>query len=114
MTLASTTWWIVGYALGAAVVLVAAALLVAAIALVRRVVGQAGDIVAALEGARSNTAPLVAIAEVNLALERIAAGLERLRGAQAARAGGNGGSESGAGPGFAGRIRGRLGPRESG
>jgi hypothetical protein len=65
------TWWIVGWIVGGAVVLVAAVLLVTIIALARRIVGQAGAIVAALNGARGNTEPLFDIANVNYSLEQI-------------------------------------------
>lgn len=75
----TTAWWIVGWIAGAAVVVVAAALLLAIIALARRVTRQAGEIEAALDGARANTEPLFGLAAVNDALVRIAAGLEDLR-----------------------------------
>ena len=72
MVAASTqTWWIVGWIVGGTVVLVAAALLLVIIALARRIVGQAGAIVSALDGARSNTEPLFDIANVNYSLEQI-------------------------------------------
>lgn len=102
MTAASTTtWWIVGYAIGGVVVALVAALLILAIALVRRLVRQAGDIVAGLEGARGNTEPLIAIANVNGEIDRIHTGLRALREAAAKQ---NGESA----PGAVGRIRERL------
>ena len=68
---AASTWWIVGWIVGGAVVLVAAGLLIAIIALARRIVGQAGAIVAALDGARANTAALFDIASINYSLDQI-------------------------------------------
>ena len=75
MLLASSTWWIVGWSVGVAVVVVAATLLLAIIALARRIVRQAGDIVAALDGTRANTEPLFDLAHVNFSLEQITRGL---------------------------------------
>lgn len=79
LALSTQTWWIVGWALGAAVVLVAALLILAIIALARRIVRQAGEITAALEGARANTAPLFDLTRTNLALDRIHRGLAATR-----------------------------------
>ncbi len=81
MTLAISTvgWWVLGWALGAAVVLVAAVLLVAIIALARRIVRQTEEITAALERARDNTRPLFDLTATNLALDRIARGLGEAR-----------------------------------
>ena len=67
----TTTWWILGWSVGTAVVLVAAALLLAIIGLARRIVRQAGEIVSALDGARVNTEPLFDLANVNYSLEQI-------------------------------------------
>lgn len=83
----TTTWWIVGWVAGGAVVAVAAGLLVVIVVLARRVVRQADEIVVALDGARANTEPLVDVADVNEALDRIACGLAAL-GAPAERSGG--------------------------
>lgn len=68
-------WWIFGWATGAVVVLLVAALVLAAIVLVRRIISQAGDIIAALDGARVNTEPFYDLAHVNHALVRIAGAL---------------------------------------
>ena len=77
--LALSGWWIVGWAIGAAVVAVAALLLIAIIALGRRIVRQADDITAALDGARENTAPLFEVTKTNLAIDQITRGLARVR-----------------------------------
>ena len=66
-----TTGWIIGYAIGAGVVVVVAALVVTATVHARRVVSQAGDIIAALEEARDNTTGLWEVAKVNRHLEAI-------------------------------------------
>lgn len=81
IALSSTAWWTIGFAVGAAVVVVAAALLLVIIVLARRVVRQAGEIIAALDGARENTNALFDVANTNLALDRIARGLRAARGA---------------------------------
>ena len=54
----TTGWWILGYAVGAAVVVVAASLLVAIIALARRIVRQAAAITLALDGSERLEQPL--------------------------------------------------------
>lgn len=79
MTAALSTWWIIGWAAGGFVVLLAASLLLTIITLGRRIVRQAGDIAVALDGARTNTGPLFDLANTNFALERIARGLARAR-----------------------------------
>lgn len=79
LAVSTTVWWIIGYAAGGAVVLVAASLLLAIIALGRRVVRQANDIVTALDGARENTAPLFDVARTNLAVDRVTRGLRAAR-----------------------------------
>ena len=82
IAVSTTGWWAIGLALGGAVVLVAAALLLTIIALARRIVRQANEIVAALEGARENTNPLFDVARTNLALDRVTRGLQAARGAK--------------------------------
>jgi hypothetical protein len=83
MTLAISIWWIVGWALGAVVVLIAALLLLAIIALGRRIVRQADEITVALDGARENTTPLFDVRRTNLAVDRVTRGLARARGGDA-------------------------------
>lgn len=80
MPLALSSWWIVGWVLGVVVVAIAALLLVAIIALGRRVVAQADDITAALDGTRKNTVGLFDVTRTNLAVDQITRGLERARG----------------------------------
>lgn len=71
--------WIIGWAIGAVVVIVAAALLLTIIALGRRVSRQADAITQALDGARANTDPLFDVTRTNLAIDRITRGLCRVR-----------------------------------
>lgn len=77
--IALSEWWIVGWGVGAAVVVVAALLLLAVIALGRRIVRQADDITAALDGTRENTTPLFDVTRTNLALDQTRRGLRKLR-----------------------------------
>ena len=71
MLVALSSWWYVGWGIGLAVVLVAAVLLLAIIGVGRRIARQAGEITAALDGARENTAPLFDVTRTNLATDRI-------------------------------------------
>lgn len=71
--------WIIGWAIGALVVVIAAVLLLTIIALARRVTAQADEITRALEGGRENTAALFELPRTNLALDRITRGLAALR-----------------------------------
>jgi len=77
--LALSQWWYVGWALGVVVILIAALLLITIILLGRRIVRQADDITAALDGARENTNPLFDLTRTNLAIDQITRGLRRLR-----------------------------------
>ena len=71
--------WIVGWVLGAVVVVIAAGLLLTIIALCRRIVSQANDITRALDGARENTAVLFRVAKTTDSLERITRDLRAVR-----------------------------------
>jgi len=77
--LALSSWWIVGWVGGVVVVALVAALVLTITALARRVVSQAQDITAALDGARENTAPLFAVRNTNSAVDRITRGLRSVR-----------------------------------
>ncbi len=79
VAVSTTGWWVIGYVIAGAIVLVAAALLLVVIALGRRIVRQAGEVVAALDGARANTTPLFDVAKTNLALDRITDRLAAVR-----------------------------------
>ena len=79
MALALSTWWYVGWVIAGVVVLIAAALLLTIIFLGRRIVTQADDITAALDGTRANTDPLWGVKQINLNLDRINRGLAAAR-----------------------------------
>jgi len=74
MVVALSSWWVAGWAIGVAVVAVAAVLLVTVIGLGRRIASQADDITQALNGAREHTT------RTNLAIDRITRGLHAVRG----------------------------------
>jgi hypothetical protein len=61
------------------VILIAATLLLTIIALGRRIVRQADDITAAIDGARENTGPLFDVTATNSAIDRITRGLRAVR-----------------------------------
>lgn len=79
LAVTTTGWWVIGAAIAAAVVLVAAVLLFAIIALGRRIVRQAGEIVDALDGARENTNALFDVTRTNLAIDQITHRLASVR-----------------------------------
>ncbi len=79
LAISTTGWWVIGASLGAAVIAVAAVLLLVIIALGRRIVRQAGEIVTALDGARENTTGLFDLARTNAALDSITADLRAVR-----------------------------------
>ena len=79
MTLAVSGWWIVGWAVGVVVVVIAATLVLTVIGLARRIVRQADAITEAIDGARENTAPLFDVKATSLAVDRITRGLGDVR-----------------------------------
>lgn len=79
MTLAFSDYWIVGWAVGALVVVVAATVLLVIIFTARRITRQADEITTALDGVRENTTPLFDVTRTNLAVDRITRGLRRAR-----------------------------------
>jgi len=79
MTLALSTWWVVGWIVGVAVVALAAVLLLLIIALGRRISVQADAITEAIDGSRANTDALWDVRTTNHALDRITRGLETVR-----------------------------------
>jgi hypothetical protein len=79
VSLALSTWWYVGWAIGAGVVVIAATLLLIIIFLGRRVAREADEITAALDGTRANTDPLWGVKQININLDRINRGLVAAR-----------------------------------
>lgn len=78
-TLALSTGWYVGWAIGLLVVLIAAGLLLAIIALGQRITRQAVEITHALDGARANTDALWDVRATNHTVDRITRGLASAR-----------------------------------
>lgn len=70
------SWWVIGWGVGAVVVLVAAVLLLVAVLLTRRLVSQAREITQGLDRVRAHCMPLVDIAVVNDRIRRLAAAYE--------------------------------------
>jgi len=79
VAVSTTTWWVIGSVLGTVVIALVAVLLIAIILLARRIVGQAGAIIEALDGAQANTAALYDVAGTNHALVRIVRDLRTVR-----------------------------------
>jgi len=80
--MSTTGWWILGYSIGAVVVLIAASLLIAINVLARRIVHQTAEITIALDGAMRNTNPLFDVGMINHGIESVARGLKELTGEQ--------------------------------
>jgi hypothetical protein len=76
----TTGWWILGYSIGAAVVLVAATLLIVINLLARRIVRQTAEITLALDGAMRNTTSLFDLGMINHGLESLTRGVKKLAG----------------------------------
>jgi len=70
---------VTGAIIAAGVVAVAGVLLFVIIALARRIVRQAGEIVVALDGARANTTVLFDVTKTNLAIDQITHRLASVR-----------------------------------
>ena len=79
MSFALANGWYIGWAVGVAVVLVAAVLLLTVIGIGRRIARQASDIKGALDVTRVNTDPLWEVRTTNHALDRIVRGLHAAR-----------------------------------
>jgi hypothetical protein len=78
--MSTTAWWILGYGVGAVVVLIAASLLIVINLTARRIVTQTAEITRALDGAMRNTDPLFDVGLLNHSLESITRGLKKLAG----------------------------------
>jgi hypothetical protein len=77
--------WVLGWALGGLVVLVAAGLLLELIARGRRITRQAREIESAIDGARAHTDALYELTRSNAALERAVSALRDARRRASAR-----------------------------
>ena len=78
--MSTTGWWILGYALGGVVVLIAATLLIVINLLARRIASQAAEITIVLDGAMRNTNPLFDVGMLNHSIEAITRGLKAVAG----------------------------------
>lgn len=68
---ADLTWWWIGYAIGAAIVLVVAALVIAIIITARSIASVAEDAIGALESARDRTEALWLVGETDSVAKEI-------------------------------------------
>jgi hypothetical protein len=82
VSLAVSTWWTVGWVVGAVVILLVAVLILAITALARRVDGTAVHLVSDLDSIARKTRPLQAVGTTNVAVQTITACLRRARGEQ--------------------------------
>ena len=65
MTVAASSGWYVGMALGIVVILVAAVIVITIVLLARRIAGQASTAVAGVEQVRAQTSELAGVARIN-------------------------------------------------
>ena len=80
VSIALSTWWTVGWAVGAVVVLLVALLLLTIIALARKVDGVAQDLVSDLDSIARKTRPLQDVGATNVAVRAITRCLRLARG----------------------------------
>lgn len=80
MSLALSTWWMVGWVVGAVVILLVAILLLTITALARRIGGVATDLVTDLDSIAGKTGPLQNVAATNTAVRTITRCLQIARG----------------------------------
>jgi hypothetical protein len=77
---ALSTWWTVGWAVGAVVVLLVAVLILAITALARKIDGEAQQLVGDLDSIARKTRPLHDVGRTNIAVQTITRGLRVARG----------------------------------
>jgi hypothetical protein len=80
MTVALSSWWAVGWIVGAVVILLVAVLILTITALARRIGGQAQLITSDLESIAAKTRPLHEVGRTNQAVRTIIRGLRVARG----------------------------------
>ncbi len=80
MTAALSSWWMVGWAVGAVVVLLVAVLLLTITALARKVDGTATSLVTDLDSIALKTRPLQDVGATNIAVKTITRCLRLARG----------------------------------
>jgi hypothetical protein len=80
MTIAVSSWWMVGWVVGAVVILLVAVLLITITALARKVDGTARELVGDLDSIATTTRPLQDVGATNIAVRTITRGLRAARG----------------------------------
>lgn len=80
---ALSTWWTVGWVVGAVVVLLVAVLLLAITALAKKIDGEAQQLVTDLDSIAAKTQPLHNVGRTNMAVQTITRILRQARGADA-------------------------------
>ena len=85
VSVALSSWWTVGWAAGAIVVLLVALLLLTITALARKTDGVANDLVTDLSSIAHKTGPLQNVAQTNNAVRTITRCLRQARGGDAVR-----------------------------
>lgn len=75
-----STWWAVGWAVGAAVVVIAAVLIVLIASLSRRIANESREIIGGLQGVAGKTTSLHDVTRTHHAVAEITDGLRRARG----------------------------------
>jgi hypothetical protein len=80
MSIALSSWWMVGWVVGAVVVLLVAILLITITALARKVDGTAQQLVGDLDSIAQKTRPLQAVGATNVAVQTITRCLRIARG----------------------------------
>jgi hypothetical protein len=80
MQIAMSTWWTVGWVVGAVVVLLVAVLLLTITALARRIDGVALELVSDLDSIAQKTRPLQDVGATNIAVRTITRCLRTARG----------------------------------
>jgi hypothetical protein len=81
MTMALSTWWTVGWVIGAVVILLVAVLILTITALARKVDGVAEHLVSDLDSIAQKTRPLQDVGATNVAVRTITRCLRGARGA---------------------------------
>lgn len=82
MSIAVSTWWTVGWVVGAVVILLVAVLILTITALAKKVDGTAVHLVSDLDSIAQKTRPLQAVGTTNNAVQTITACLRLARGEQ--------------------------------
>ena len=85
MTLALSSWWMVGWVVGAVVIALVAVLLLTITGLARKIDGTAGDLIKDLDSIATKTRPLQDVGATHIAVQTITRCLRLARGATPAK-----------------------------